>query len=421
MPRWELRKDTQFNTRVTSATWDTDQSKWMVHTQEGYAFKTKYFLLNTGFAAKRHIPDWEGISSFRGVFLHPSYWPHEDPDLKGKRVAVIGTGSTGVQIVQELAPIVNELVVFQRSPNTALPMGQVNYRGGNQAHPKWIYPDLFRGRKCSFGGYDYNFLERDTFHDSPQARILQYEELWKQGDFKFWLATYKDMLFEKKANDEAYFFWRDKTRARIHDPRVRDLLAPMKPPYPFGCKRIQLENGFFELFDESHVSLVDVNTTPIEEITENGIKTSEKEWQLDFIICATGFDACTGGLTQIDIRGTTGESLKDHWKNGTYTNLGMAASGFPNMFFTYGPQAPTAFCNGPTCAQVQGDWIVEVIKFMEKRGLATIDTLRSSEERWRQIVLDIANSSLLPAAKSVRYSLLLCISSCVSEHGLFAN
>lgn len=399
--RWELRKDTQFNARVTSATWDKHGFKWIVHTQEGHVFKTKYFLLNTGFAAKRHIPDWNGISSFKGVFLHPSYWPSEDPELSGKRVAVIGTGSTGIQIIQALAPIVNELVVFQRTPNTALPMGQVNYRDGKQAHQKAVYPDLFRSRKASFAGFDCNFLDRDTFHDLPEARLQLYEHLWKQGDFQFWIATYKDMLFNKKANDEAYLFWRNKTRARIRDPRARDILAPMEPPYPFGCKRIQLETGFFELFDEPHVSLIDANTTPIEEITENGIRTSEKEWHVDYIICATGFDACTGGLTQIDIRGASGESLKDHWKSGTYTYLGMMTSGFPNMFFTYGPQAPTAFCNGPTCAQIQGDWIVEVIEHMEKEGLETIDALRSSEEKWRQTVLDIGNSTLLPAAKSV--------------------
>lgn len=399
--RWDLRKDTQFNTTVASAVWDNEQLKWTIETKQGYSFKAKYFLLNTGFAAKRYIPDWKGIESFKGIFLHPSYWPHENLDLEGKRVAVIGTGSTGVQIAQALAPVAGELVVFQRTPNTALPMGQVNYSNGDQAHPKEAYPDLYHARKKSFGGFDFNFLGRGTFQDPPEARKVQYEQLWKEGDFKFWLATYQDMLFEKKANDEAYAFWRDKTRARIRDRRVQDILAPMEAPYPFGCKRIQLESGFFEIFDQPHVSLVDINSTPIEGMTKNGVKTSEKEWSFDFIICATGFDSLTGGLTQIDIRGTTGESLKEHWKNGTYTYLGMASSGFPNLFFTYGPQAPAAFCNGPTCAQVQGDWIASMMEHMKQQGLGAIEALRSSEEKWRQIVLDIGNSTLLPAAKSV--------------------
>lgn len=391
---------------MTTAAWDTTKQRWTIHTHQGHVFEAKFFLLNTGFAAKRHIPDWKGIASFKGVFLHPSYWPQQDPDLKGKRVAVIGTGSTGVQLAQALAPVAGELVVFQRTPNYALPMGQEEYRPGSgvQAKPKEHYPDLFRGRTASFGGFDYGFLDRDTFADTPEARRAVYEHLWAQGDFKFWLATYRDMLFDKGANDEAYFFWRDKTRARCRDARVRDLLAPVAPPYPFGCKRIQLENGFFELFDAPHVSLVDVHATPIEAITPRGIQTSDQEWAFDYIICATGYDAFTGGLTDMDICGASGESLREHWRDGAYTYLGMATAGFPNMFFTYGPQAPTAFCNGPTCAQTQGDWIVRLMQHMDREKKGAVEALRRSEEEWRQTVADIGNATLLPAAKSVRCS-----------------
>lgn len=331
--RWDIRKDTLFNVFVKAAMWNAEESKWTIKAEGGQeSFKAKYFLLNTGFAAKRHIPDWKGIDNFQGTFLHPSYWPHEEPDLKGKRIAIIGTGSTGIQLAQDLAPIAGNLVIFQRTPNTSLPMGQIDFENGEQPLPREQYPELFRGRTSSYGGFDYSFMDRNTFDDSPEERQKVYESLWKKGDFKFWLATYRDMLFVKSANDEAYRFWRDKTRARIHDQRCRDLLAPMEPPYAFGLKRIALENRYFEIFNEEHVQLIDVNATPIEEVTEVGIKTVEKEWEFDFIICATGYDAVTGGLAQIDIRGTSEESLKDHWKNGTYTYLGMACSGFPNMF-----------------------------------------------------------------------------------------
>lgn len=426
-PRWDLRKDTKFDVSVKSARWDEDEAKWTIRTDREEVFRAKYFLLNTGFAAKRHIPDWAGINSFKGTFLHPSYWPHQEPDLQGKRVAVIGTGSTGVQLASELAPAVGELVVFQRTPNTSLPIAQVDFANGEQLFSRDKYPELFRGRTTSFAGLDYNFTDRDTFDDSPEVRQEHYERLWKEGDFKFWLANYRDMLFIKSANDEAYRFWRDKTRARIQDPRARDLLAPMEPPYAFGLKRVSLEVGFFEIFNKEHVHLVDVNATPIREVTEKGIKTSEKEWEFDFIISATGYDAVTGGLAQIDIRGTSEESLKDHWKNGTYTYFGMACSGFPNMFLsvlpyvqleyslfddenadnisylisTYGPQAPTAFCNGPTCAQLQGDWIAGVMSHMTSNGLRAIEAERKSEEEWRETVLAIGNSSLLPTTKSV--------------------
>lgn len=348
MSRWDLEKDTQFNTFVESASWNDSEGLWTIHTREGGCYKAKYLLLNTGFAAKRYIPDWNGIETFKGTFIHPSYWPQDGLDLKGKKVAVIGTGSTGVQLATELSSIVSELVVFQRTPNTALPMKQVDYKYGEQAVGREAYPDLFKGRPLSFSGFSFSPVCRNTFDDSPEYRQAFYESLWKEGDFKFWLASYQDMLSVKAANDEAYAFWREKTRARIQDPRVRDLLAPMNAPYSFGCKRISLEQGFFEIFNKSHVHLVDVNSTPVEAITEKGIRTSEKEWEFDHIICATGFDSITGGLKQIDIKSTTGESLAEYWRNSTWTYLGMAVSGFPNLFFTYGPQAPTAFCNGPT-------------------------------------------------------------------------
>lgn len=327
-----MRKDTQFNTSVKSATWSVGESRWTIIAEDGEVFKAKYFLLNTGFAAKRYIPDWKGIEKFKGIFLHPSYWPREGLDLKGKRVAVIGTGSTGIQLAHAIAPIVKNLVVFQRTPNTSLPMGQIDFSESQQMFPREKYPEFYRGRNASYGGFDFNFLDRDTFADSPETRQQVYEQLWKEGDFKFWLANYRDMLFVQKPNDEAYRFWRDKVRARIQDPRARDLLAPMEPPYALGTKRISLENGYFEIFNRDNVYLVDVNATSIEEVTEKGIKTSEKEWDFDYVICATGYDAVTGGLTQIDIRGTSDETLKDHWKNGVYTYLGTSCSGFPNMF-----------------------------------------------------------------------------------------
>ncbi|KAJ0118573.1 Baeyer-Villiger monooxygenase [Diaporthe amygdali] len=345
---WDLRKDTYFNTFVKSASWDDSETLWTIETREGIVFEAKYFLLNTGFAAKRYIPDWPGIETFKGTFIHPSYWPHEDLDLKGKRVAIIGTGSTGVQLATELSSAVSELVIFQRTPNTALPMKQVNYKNGEQALRREAYPELFKARPLSFSGFSFSPIGRNTFDDPPEKRLAIYEALWKEGDFKFWLANYQDLLSSKAANNEAYSFWRDKTRAKIHDPRKQDLLAPITAPYSFGCKRISLEQGYFEIFNKPHIYLVDVNATPVQTITGKGIRTSEKEWEFDHIICATGFDSITGGLKQIDIKSICGESLADYWKKGTRTYLGMTVSGFPNMFFTYGPQGPTALCNGPT-------------------------------------------------------------------------
>ncbi|KAK6860366.1 hypothetical protein PG995_004002 [Apiospora arundinis] len=400
---WDLRRDSQFDTFVESATWDDAEAKWTIkaRAEQGIqVYKAKFFLPNTGFAAKRYIPDWKGIDTFKGTFLHTSYWPQEGLDMKGKKVAIIGTGSTGVQLATDLVPLVSELTVFQRTNNTCMPMRQVDYKDGEQEIPRDEYPDFFKGRTNSFSGFDFNFLGRSTFDDDPETRRATYEKLWASGDFRFWLATYYDMLFTPEANREAYNFWRDKTRAKINDARVRDLLAPMKQAYSFGCKRISLENGFFEIFNEPHVHLVDVNETPIEEITPKGIRTSEKELEFDYIICATGFDAMTGGLKQIDIRGPSGQSLSEHWKEGTYTYMGMSVSGFPNMFFTYGPQAPSPFCNGPTCAQFQGDWILALMNHMRDAGLKKVEAEEESEKMWRKHVLDTANATLLPTTRS---------------------
>ncbi|KAH7071689.1 hypothetical protein FB567DRAFT_455139 [Paraphoma chrysanthemicola] len=400
--RWDIRKDTQFNTFVSSATWNEDEARWTVRTEAGEVFSVKYLLMNTGFAAKKYIPDWDGVDTFKGTFLHPSNWPHEEPDLKGKRIAVVGTGSTGIQLAQDLSKVASQLTVFQRTPNMSLQMAQVDYTPPEQAIARSDYADLFAGRKDSFSGFSFNFLPKSTFDDTPEQRQKVYEELWAKGDFEFWLATYYDMLFTKEANREAYNFWRNKTRAKIHDPKIADVLAPMEQPHAFGCKRISLENGYFEIYNQPNVTLVDTSDagTPIQSITSKGIRTTEKEHEFDIIICATGYDAITGGLRQIDIRGTAGTSLSDYWKSGAKTYLGLATSSFPNMFFTYGPQAPTALCNGPTCAELQGDWILRTMNHMKAEGLKKIDVKSESEEQYKELIWKLANASLLPGVDS---------------------
>lgn len=206
--KWDLRKDSIFNTLVTSAVWHEDTSTWVVRTKGGDKFETRFFLPNTGFAAKRHIPEWKGIETFEGTWLHPSYWPKKGLDLRGKKIAVIGTGSSGVQLCQNLAPLASDFVLFQRTPNLALPMRQEQYEGAkNESMTKEEYAKLYAGRKESYGGLDFNFAPKSTFDDSEEQRKQFYEELWQHGDFHFWLATYQDMLFNDSSNTEAYNFW----------------------------------------------------------------------------------------------------------------------------------------------------------------------------------------------------------------------
>ncbi|CEJ92355.1 hypothetical protein VHEMI08011 [[Torrubiella] hemipterigena] len=401
--KWDLRKDTEFNTYVNSAIWNDESKTWRVSTANGKVFTTQFFLPNTGFAAKRHTPDFKGIDRFKGTWVHSSYWPKEEPYLKGRKIAVIGTGSTGLQLTQDLAPLASEFVLFQRTPNLALPMKQEEYPPGSETQciPGEAYPALFAGRAESYAGFDFSFMPVKTFDHDEKERQETYQKLWDHGDFRFWLATYQDMLFDDRANTEAYNFWRDKVRARLDDERLKDKFAPMEKPHAFGCKRVSLENGFYELFNKKNVHLVDVNETPITEVTPAGIKTTEKEWEFDYIVCATGFDAITGGILQMNVEGINGLKLKDKWMDGTKTFLGLSVADFPNMFFTYGPQAPTAFCNGPSCAELQGTWIVDLLSSMRQKKQEVVNASAEAEKTWAESIWAIANTSLIPTTKSV--------------------
>ncbi|KAI2614715.1 cyclopentanone 1,2-monooxygenase [Hypoxylon fragiforme] len=400
--KWDLKKDTYFETYVTSATWDEKQYKWIIKTKDGRTFKSKFFLPHTGIAASRSFPDWKGIGTFKGLMVHSSYWPHEQPDLKGKKIAVVGTGSTGVQLSQTVADIAGELVVFQRTPALPLHMRQVNYGPGEQPKPQSALGDFFQTCFKGRWGFDFDFVPKQTFEDNEAQRRAVYETLWEAGDFTYWLGSYTDMLLSEEANNEAYKFWREKTRARINDPRVKELLAPEKPPYPFGSKRVPLEVSYIDMFNRPNVHLVDVNETPVVEVTEGGIRTTEKLWDFDVIILATGFDAVTGGLTTIDIRGIDGQSLKTKFdKRGPTTYCGITVAGFPNMFFSSGPQAPTAFCNGPTCSELQGDWIANTMNHIRDAKLSSIVADEKSENEWIDHVEAVASMTLVPKGRSV--------------------
>ncbi|OTA97501.1 hypothetical protein M434DRAFT_19095 [Hypoxylon sp. CO27-5] len=399
--KWDLRKDTYFNTYISSATWDEAQYKWIIKANDGRIFKATFFLAHTGISASRSFPDWKGISSFKGLMVHSSYWPHDEPDLKGKRVAVVGTGSTGVQLSHAVSEVAGELVVFQRTPALCLPMRQVDYATDEGAIEKSKLKEFFEVRNNGYWGFEFGLLNKKTFDDDEVQRRATYEALWEEGDFKYWLGSYMDLLFDAKANNEAYKFWREKTRARINDPRIQDLLAPEEQPYPFGCKRVPLERGFYEIFNKPNVHLVDINKSPVVEVTEKGIRTTEKEWEFDVIILATGFDAVTGGLTTIDIRGIGNQSIKEKFsKHGPTTYCGICVAGFPNMFFSYGPQSPAAFSNGPTSAEVQCDWIADVMNDLRRAEISSIVADEAGEKAWVDHVEAVAYSSLLPKAKS---------------------
>ena len=395
-----LSRDIRFNRRVNAAEFDAARNRWTVRSSDGSVSRPRYFVLCTGLSSKPYIPDLPGLSDFAGERHHTALWPQQGLDLKGKRVGVIGTGASGVQMAQEAAAVAAHLTVFQRTPNLALPMRQKKLDDDTIRRMKEGYPLAYQKRRTSFGGLDYQFLDKAASEVSEEERQATFERVWEIGGFAPWVGSFNDLLVNEQSNRVAYDFWRDKTRARIKDPAVAEILAPMEQLHPFGAKRPSLEQNFFEIFNQSNVSLVDLRKTPIKRVTRGGIKTSAGEYDLDILVLATGFDAVTGGLTSIDIRGADGKTLKDKWAEGVRAHLGVAAAGFPNLLFVYGPHSPNALANGPTCAELQGDWIAQMLDHVRQRNWARFEATVQAEEAWRAKVLEIADATLFPRADS---------------------
>jgi cation diffusion facilitator CzcD-associated flavoprotein CzcO len=305
----QIKKDCAFHTVVVGAHFDTEGGKWHVRTADGRVTKAKYLVLGTGFvslfdlsfrnhkltsvqAARRYIPDWPGMDKFKGVIHHSSFWPEDKVEVKNKRCAIIGTGASGVQITQAWGPEAGELKVFQRTPNLAVPMRKRDLTVKEQEDAKQFYPELFKYREANFAGFLYDWCERQTMDDTPEEREAFYEKVWKDGGFRYWVALYKDNLFDAEANKESYKFWAKKTRARIGDPKLRDLLAPTvdKMPHYFGIKRPCLEYDYYEQFNRENVDLVNIKNNPIKEFTETGITLEDgTHHEFDVIAVATGF------------------------------------------------------------------------------------------------------------------------------------
>ncbi|QVM09278.1 hypothetical protein D8B26_003941 [Coccidioides posadasii str. Silveira] len=398
---WDIKRDVDFNMRVIGAQFDMTEKVWKIETDDGRTTTCQFFIPATGFAAKRYVPPFKGIETFKGKVYHSSCWPHEGVQTKGKRVGIIGTGATGVQIAQECAKDAASLLVFQRTPNLALPMRQGKLTPEEQESRKPTYPEFYRNRLQTFGGMRYTFLEKHTADATAKEREAFFEQLWTNGGFQFWLGGYGDMLFGLEANRHAYDFWAKKTRERIKDPRKRDILAPLEPIHPFGTKRPSLEQNYYEIFNQPNVDVVDLRKHTIEEIRPDGILISDGSfYPLDIIVLATGYDSITGSMVSLGLRDVHGRPLEEKWKDGVLTYLGMCHHGYPNMFFLYGAHGPTAFSNGPSCIEIQAHWIVSMIRKVREEGLKYIEPKAEAEAEWKNKINTISNKSVLPLADS---------------------
>ena len=396
-----LSADISYDTRVTAASYDEGADAWSIDLEDGATMTARHLILCTGFATKPYIPDLPGLANFEGPCHHTARWPSRGVALDGRRVGVIGTGASGVQVVQEAAKVATKLVVFQRTAVTALPMQQRKLDPDHERRAKQYLADVFARRNNPPGSlHDIERRGESALAVSEEERVTVYRDAWNEGGFHFWGGTFADVAVDEEANRTAYDFWRDETRARVHDPVTAEILAPTDPPYPFGTKRPALEQDYYDCFNQPNVELVDLRTSPITEITARGVRCADAHHELDVLVLATGFDANTGGLTAIDVRDTRGRSLADRWADGVDTTLGLAVSGFPNLFFLYGPQSPTAFCNGPTCAERQGDWLADLLDHLRACGVTRIEPRPGADQAWTEHVDAVGAAMLLSRTDS---------------------
>ncbi|KAK3718586.1 hypothetical protein LTR37_005090 [Vermiconidia calcicola] len=330
--KWNISEYTKYNKYVETALWDNDKNMWWVECSDGTQTYCRWLIPCLGFASKHYRPPFPGLGNFAGQMYHTAFWPQYGVNLRGKKVALIGTGASGIQVAQEIGDVTKQLTVFQRTPNLALPMQNWNIDPAEEQKKKEAgeYDKIFDKCRWTYTGFHYDFSTKDTKDDTPEDREKFYQSLFDdRGGFRYLLENYKDMLKDEWANDQAYDFWKRSVRARLKDPHKQKVLAPDVKPHPFGTKRNSLEIRFYEVMDQEHVDVIDVNENPIEEVKAEGIKTKEKFVEADVLVLATGFDSVTGSLNQLNIRGTDGRSIAEYWEDGTKTSMGIAIPTFP--------------------------------------------------------------------------------------------
>ncbi|MFN8033828.1 MAG: NAD(P)/FAD-dependent oxidoreductase [Mycobacterium sp.] len=393
----DLRRDITFSTRVTAAVLDEAPLRWTVGTDRGDVVSARFVIMATGALSAAMTPDIAGLDTFGGEIYHTAHWPHEGVDFTGKRVAVIGTGSSGIQSIPLIAEQAQQLYVFQRTPNYSVPAGNRALTAGELAEVKAGYAERRRVSFRSGGGSPHVAHSQLTLEVSPEERRAAFEERWQLGGVLF-SKTFPDQMTDLTANEEAKRFWEEKIRAVIADPDVAELLIP--DDHPIGAKRICTDSNYFQTFNAPHVRLVSVRRTPIESVDATGITTTDAHYNVDAIVFATGFDALTGSLGKIDIAGRSGERLRDDWANGPRTYLGLADDGFPNLFMITGPGSPAVLANMVLGAEAHVDWIAEAIGYLDDNGYAAIEPTPEAVDDWLAELAQRAENTLFVKADS---------------------
>ena len=392
-----LRSGITFNTRVSSTVFEEDTLRWTVTTDTGERVSARFVVMATGPLSSPLTPDIPGLDTFGGEIHHTAHWPHEGVDFTGKRVAVIGTGSSGIQSIPHIAEQATELHVFQRTPNYSVPAGNRPLTPEEIVHAKATYAERRQMSWRSGGGSPHVAHPKLTMEASPEERQEAFEKRWELGGVLF-SKTFSDQMINLDANEEARRFYESKIRAVIDDPEVADLLIP--DDHPIGTKRICTDTNYFQTFNRPNVHLVSVRRTPIERIDETGIQTTDAHYDVDALVLATGFDAMTGTLAKIDIVGRGGERLVDDWADGPRTYLGLGVDGFPNLFLVSGPGAPAVLANMVLHAEAHINWISEAIAHLDEHGYAAIEATADAVDDWIAECNKRAEATLFPKANS---------------------
>ena len=397
--RFDLRRNIQFNTRVTSARFLEDANLWEVETDQGDRVTSQFLITGIGCISSGNVPDIKGLDSFQGEQYHTGSWPHEKVDFAGKSVAVIGTGSSGIQSIPVIARQAEHLTVFQRTPQYTIPArhGTID-RKFLEKTVKPNYDDLMERARWSTGGFPMNRDERSALEISAAERLEIYEASWAEGGIRFLSTSFKDVSTDRRANDTMAEFIRKKIREMVQDPETAEKLMPTD--HPFGSKRPLIDTDYFETYNRENVELVDIRHSPIQEITPRGIRTDDQEFEFDMIVFATGFDAMTGTFFKMDIRGRDGLPLKEKWSEGPKTYLGLQTAGFPNMFMITGPGSPSVLSNMPVSIEQHIDWIADLLQHMREHDIKSVEAEADAEKAWVVHVNEVAEPTMFMQANS---------------------
>jgi cyclohexanone monooxygenase len=396
--RFDLRRDITFGTRVTRADWDDASASWTVHTDPGGPARAQFLIMATGCLSAAKLPEIGGLERYRGRTHHTARWGKDEVRFDGMRVGVIGTGSSGIQSIPVIARQAADLTVFQRTPNFSMPAGNRPLAGSEITEMKAGYRDWRERQRTSGFGVPVEPATQSALEVTEEQRQAAYQSGWDQGDLVSLIGSFTDTLTDIRANEHAAEFIRAQIRRIVSDPVTAEKLSPRT--FPVGTKRPCLDTGYYATFNSPHVHLVDLRETPLVEFTEAGLRTSEREYEFDAIVFATGFDAMTGALTAIDIRGRDGVSLAATWAGGPRTYLGLAVAGFPNLFTVTGPLSPSVLSNMVVSIEQHVDWITDCVLHLRAAGHTAIEATAAAQDGWVQHVAEVGAHTLFPTAES---------------------